>query len=133
MWRTRFYPLSVSAASYESSLVNILPTEEIDALNLKSALRMTVLGCNNLKDTGSDNNGIDIYLDMADSNASRMAYCFNRHLKAVYIEDESGNITAKGYRETLAFFRKQISKGRSCIRSARSAGRILKEYKTRLE
>ncbi|WP_406018543.1 type VI secretion system baseplate subunit TssF [Succinivibrio sp.] len=93
MWRTRFYPLSVSAASYESSLVNILPTEEIDALNLKSALRMTVLGCNNLKDTGSDNNGIDIYLDMADSNASRMAYCFNRHLKAVYIEDESGNIT----------------------------------------
>ncbi|SFJ83622.1 type VI secretion system baseplate subunit TssF [Succinivibrio dextrinosolvens] len=93
MWRTRFYPLSVSAASYESSLISILPTEEIDALNLKTALRMTVIGCKNLKDISVDTDGIDIYLDMADSNASRLAYCFNRHLKAVYVEDEEGNIS----------------------------------------
>ncbi len=93
IWKTRLYPLSVSSADYESSLVNILPTEEIDSLNLKSALRLTVQGCNNLKEHHIEKDGVDIYLDMTDSHASRLAYCINRHLKAVYIEDEMGIIT----------------------------------------
>lgn len=92
IWRTRFFPLGVSDANYENSLVNILPTEEIDALNLKSALRISITGCNNLKDSSTDKDGIDIYLDMADSRASRLTYCLSRHLKAVYIEDEDGNV-----------------------------------------
>lgn len=93
IWKSHLYPLTVVNAIYESSLVNIMPTDEIDSLSLKSALRMTVQGGSNLKDSGINHDeGIDLYLDMSDSFASRLAYCLNRNLKAVYVEDENGNI-----------------------------------------
>ncbi len=92
-WSSHIYPLYVSDCQYESSLVNVLPTYEIEKYSLKSALSISIGGCDKIKSTDiGDADSIDLFTAGSDSFSSRLSENLINHLKVVYEVDEDGSV-----------------------------------------
>ncbi len=93
-WESRIYPLYAKECYYETSLVNVLPTKEIEKYNLKSAISFEIGNCDKVKGTDIGiNDSIDLYILGSDSFTSRLSSNLINCLGAVYEVLEDGTVS----------------------------------------